>query len=133
MNSLVIAALSCTVGLMSNIGRPSTTTVHACSAGDAAACARVEAGLETVFAGGNQADREVGHELASAAVQVIRDGSVEAVRQCAIAETDCDRVVRVLVGLFTGADAQLDASPDRLLARAIASRVSVIVAREARR
>ncbi len=133
MNSWVIAALSCTVGFLSGSGRPSTGTLRSCAAGDAAACARLEAGLAMVFAGGNEADREVGQELASAAVQVIRDRSVAAVERCAADEADaCDRIANVLVGLFAGADAQLDASADRLLARAIASRVSSIVAKEAR-
>jgi len=134
MNSLVIAALSCTVGLMSIVDSRAANSVRACSAGEVAACTRLEARLETVFADGNEADRQIGHELASAAVRVIGDGTLETVRQCAINETGaCERVLRVLLGLFTGADAQLDASADRPLARAIAIRVSAIVTADARR
>ena len=147
MNSLVITALSYALVSTWGAGQPSATTLRSCATGDATACAVVETGLETVFAGRNEADRELGRKLASAAVQVLRTAAISAaepksterqvitvaVRQCSANESDaCSRILGVLLGLFTGCDAQLDHSTDRPLARAIGRRLSSIVANGAR-
>lgn len=135
MSSLVIAALACAVASTSDVRvqRDVATQVRACAGGKRVACHRLAGTLETLFAGTNEVDRELGRTLAAAAVRVVSgagDATVigETTRACSSKDAACDAVARVLVGLFTGADTRLDASADRALARALASRVTSLAA-----
>ena len=137
MSPLVIAALACAVAATSDVRihtRDVASHVRACASSDRVACGRLADTLETLFAGTNDADRELGRKLAAAAVRVVSargDATVigKATRACSSNDADaCDAICRVLVGLFTGADARLDASADRVLARAFASRMSALAA-----
>lgn len=75
------------------------------------------------------ADRALAHKLASAAMKVLHEESapriiVAPIAGCAANDADaCNRIANVLASLFTGSDAQLDASGDRAFARAFASRL----------
>jgi hypothetical protein len=142
VDRFVIAALSCIL-LWSSAAcvdeGPRARDVHDCGANDALACDRVAGELERLFAGGSDgADRLLAHKLASAALQLIRPRPTttakattaeqqlldDSLRKCAGNEDHaCGRIARVLSGLFAGADVQLDASPDRQLARAFAKRL----------
>lgn len=147
MNWLLVTALSCAVVSTSGActhADPLARQLKGCARTNEVDCRQLVEGLEALFAGrSNRADRFVAHRLSSAALQIIRDEAstgkdvssergivVDAVRQCAAGADDaCNRIASVLTGLFTGADACLDASTDRLLARAMASRlVSITLA-----
>jgi len=115
--------------------------VRGCRTNDLEACARVAGRLETLLFGGDNrvaSDRALAHDLAEAAVMVIRDraqkeGSpVEAsLARCSRDEHgECERIAATLAQLFTGADAQLDASRDRELARAFAKRLVAVADRD---
>jgi hypothetical protein len=133
MDLLATTALCCTLGFAS--AAPAKTSalagsVRACMTDEAVACDRLAERLETLFAGSrNGGDRAPAHELAAAAVKALRDDAaprivVEPVTRCAANDGDaCERIAQVLAGLFTGSDAQLDASRDRALARAFVVRV----------
>lgn len=134
MTWLAITALLCTFDASSARKVSQTelaSRVRACKADNALACDCLEKRLETLFAGGaNRADGPLAHTLATAAVEVIGDAYaariiVDTTTRCAANDgRACDRIANVLVGLLTGADARLDASPDRLLARAFAARLA---------
>jgi hypothetical protein len=110
--------------------------VKACRDNDVEACARVAGRLETMFAGGDAsaaADRTLGRTLAEAAVVVIRGKEAHApnlvdatLSRCAAGGHECERVATVLTGLFTGADAKLDGSHDRELARTLAGQLFAV-------
>jgi hypothetical protein len=91
--------------------------IGGCRANDAAACERVEQRLADVFVAGDglSKERPLAKNLATAAVTAIRDDARFA---------DAERDARVLERLFAGDDKQLDASPDRELARALAAKIS---------
>lgn len=133
MKVLAITALVCALGSTSVAHAQAnrlTSSVRACEADDVAACDRLKRRLETLFAGThNGADRALGQKLASAATRLLRDRAaprvvVEPIARCAADDAGaCDRIANVLTGLFTGSDAQLDASRDRALARAFATQL----------
>ena len=133
MKVLAMTALLCALGITSVAHAQANRligSVRGCEADDAASCDRLKRQLETLFAGShNGADRLLGQKLASAAAKLLRDSAapravVEPIARCATHDADaCNRVANVLVGLFTGSDAQLDASRDRALARAFASQL----------
>ena len=150
MSSWFIAALSCAVASAAGVcvqAHDVAPEVRACANDDAVACDRLAVALETSFAGANDADRALGHRLAAAAVRVVRSGAAAtaskpsgegvvdvAVHACAAGDVAaCGAIATVLVGLVTGADAQLDASPDRLLAHAFAKRMASLAATLAER
>jgi len=97
--------------------------IGGCKANDLEACARVAGRLEQLMAGekGNAGDRVLAKMLSRGAVVMIRAEATQ---------VDDARWATVLAGLFSGDDAKLDASSDRVLARRIAGRLMTIAAEQ---
>jgi hypothetical protein len=137
MTWLAITALLCTFDASSSRTASQgelASRVRACKADDAVACDCLEKRLETLFAdGANRADGPLAHKLAAAAVKLIGDAYapriiVDTTTRCAANDgRACNRIANVLVGLFTGAEARLDVSADRLLAHAFAAQLTAAV------
>jgi hypothetical protein len=146
MNWLLITALSCTVASTSRACtsmNPLARPLRGCATGNQVDCSHLTEGLEALFAGRSTSpDRLVAHKLSSAVLRLVRDEATTTsgdasperrvllvtIAQCRTGGDEaCNRVANVLTGLFTGADAQLDTSADRLLAHAIASHLVALV------
>jgi hypothetical protein len=97
--------------------------IGGCKANDLEACSRVAGRLEQLMAGnkGNAGDQTLAKLLSRGAVVMIRSEA---------AQVDNARWATVLSGLFSGDDAKLDASSDRVLARRIAGRLMSIAAEQ---
>ena len=133
MKLLAVTAMLCTVASAPTAHAQTSglaSSVRACRAGEAVACDTLEKQLERLFVGSNgETDRALGHKLAAAVTKVLHDHGgpriiAEPIARCSANDlAACKRIATVLAGLFTGSDAQLDGSRDRVFARALANRL----------